>query len=191
MYDNEGMVERGEVQPKHDSLPSYSTVDIRSLFGKSRSPKQYMCCLWTEYYNSVISPEPLVETDYFQWFRTSQRFKVGSKVPLILLRDNPKLACTPEILDSHMMNAFNRKNCQAITLLGRSLILSIVVLILASMFELLSMLHPETQRPIGWSILIIFSFLFVISGYVFCKMLFEHFKQKVFLLAILAHLRQP
>jgi hypothetical protein len=184
-YDDEGMVERGKVQPKHDSVPSYSTAyRIFVVYSAEAVHRNSLCAACGPNINSIISPEPLVETDYFQWFRTSQSFEVGSKVPLILLRDNPKSACTPELLDSHMMNAFNRKNCQAITLLGLSLILAIVVLILASVFEILSMPHPETQRPIGWSILIIFSFLFVISGYVFCKMLFEHFKQKVFLSAI-------
>ncbi|KAG7351426.1 hypothetical protein IV203_010786 [Nitzschia inconspicua] len=138
--------------------------------------------------HSTVSNESLVETDYFQWFRTNTPRAIGSEVPLILLKDNPKSACTPEVVNSHLMQAFSRKNCGAISLLGLSLLLGVVVLMLASVFEILSMPYPETQRPIGWSILITFSFVFVIAGYVFCKMLFDHFKAKVFLSAVPAPL---
>jgi hypothetical protein len=137
---------------------------------------------------SFIGNESLVESDYFQWFRTNTPRAIGSEVTLILLKDNPKSACTPEVVNSHLMQAFSRKNCGAISLLGISILLGVVVLTLASVFEILSMPHPETQRPIGWSILITFFFLFVIAGYVFCKMLFDHFKAKVFLSAVPAPL---
>jgi hypothetical protein len=82
------------------------------------------------------------------------------------------------------MLSFSEKNCCAISVLGISLVLGVSVLSLASVFEILSMPHPETQRPIGWSILISFFFLFVITGWIFCKMLFDSFKAKVFLSAI-------
>lgn len=134
--------------------------------------------------HSPASNESLFETQYFQWFRTNTSRAVGSEVALILLKDNPKSACTPEQVNSHLMHAFSRKNCGAISMLGISLLLGVVVLMLASVFEILSMPHPETQRPIGWSILITFFFLFTVSGYVFCKVLFDHFKAKVFLSAV-------
>jgi hypothetical protein len=136
--------------------------------------------------NSCVSPETLVdgEIEYFQWFLTSKPMPVDAEVSLILLKDNPKSACTPEVLNSHLMQAFSHKNCRTISLMGVSLLLGVIVLLLASVFEILSMPHPEKQRPIGWSILIIFFFLCVITGYIFCKMLFDHFKEKVFLSAI-------
>jgi hypothetical protein len=138
----------------------------------------------TTNHHSETSIESLVETDYFQWFRTNTAKPIGSEVALILLKDNPKSACTPELLNSHLTQAFTAKDCRAISLLGISLVVGVIVLMLASIFEILSMPHPETQRPIGWSILITFFFLFVIAGYVFCKMLFDHFKAKVFLSAV-------
>lgn len=134
--------------------------------------------------HTSISAESLVETYYFQWFRTSKQVPIGSAISLILLKDNPKSACTPELLNSHLMLAFAEKNCCAISVLGISLGLGVIVLSMASVFEILSMPHPERQRPIGWSILISFSFLFVITGWVFCKMLFDSFKAKIFLSAI-------
>mmetsp|Transcript_23937 Transcript_23937/g.42469 ORF Transcript_23937/g.42469 Transcript_23937/m.42469 type:complete len:399 (-) Transcript_23937:916-2112(-) len=135
-------------------------------------------------HSTSVNKEALVETEYFQWFRTSQPQPVDSQVSLILLKNNPKSACTPELLDSHLKQAFDRKKCTAISMMGVSLVLGIVILVLASVFEILSMPHPETQRPIGWSILVVFFWFFVLGGYLFCKMLFEHFKNKVFLSAI-------
>jgi hypothetical protein len=182
-YDEEEMLDMEE--GKTAKVASYSTAyRMFVVYSAEVVARNSICSTCGPSADATVSAEPLVETDYFQWFRTSRPQAVNSRIPLILLKGNPKSACTPELLDSHMRNAFNRKNCHTITLLGLSLILAIAVLLLASVYEILSMPNPDKQRPIGWSILITFTFLFVIAGYVFCKMLFEHFKQKVFLSAI-------
>jgi hypothetical protein len=168
----------------HDRKKGYRIFVVYSAAMPTRHGVCGACGPDTTTNHTSISAESLVEMEYFQWFRTSEQVPVGSAVSLILLKDNPKSACTPELLNTHLMLSFSEKNCCAISVLGISLVLGVSVLSLASVFEILSMPHPETQRPIGWSILISFFFLFVITGWIFCKMLFDSFKAKVFLSAI-------
>ncbi|KAL3907042.1 MAG: hypothetical protein SGILL_009032 [Bacillariaceae sp.] len=185
-YDEEDPVTKSHVpEPPQNRKKGYK---IYVAYTAALPPRSGMCSPCgpdtTTNSHASLTGKSLIETEYFQWFRTSKEVPVGSAVSLILLKDNPKSACTPELLNSHLMLAFSEKNCCAISTVGISLLLGLVILSLASVFEILSMPHPETQRPIGWSILIGFFFLFVITGWVFCKMLFDHFKAKVFLSAV-------
>ena len=58
-----------------------------------------------------------------------------------------------------------------------------VVLFLVCFFQIQAMPNPETQRPLGYSVLGGFCVGSTVFGYLFARVLFQQYKQKVFLSA--------
>jgi hypothetical protein len=125
------------------------------------------------------------ETEYFQWFHTNTPRPVDANINLILLKGRPTSACTPELIESHLaqVGTTGKDECQTVSLLGMTLVFAIIVLLVVSVFEILSMPNPETQRPIGFTILTGIVIGSVVGSYIFAELLFEQYKQKVFLSA--------
>ena len=72
---------------------------------------------------------------------------------------------------------------ESISMLGMGLALSIIVLFLVSFYEIQAMPNPETQRPLGYSVLGATFVGSTVFGYLAARLLFEQYKQKVFLSA--------
>lgn len=131
----------------------------------------------------------LNECEYFQYFVTRTPKPIDTKVDLLLLNGQPKSACTPEVLTSHLEQIGKQHEgegescCESISLLGMGLAVSIIVLFLVSFYEIQAMPNPETQRPLGYSVLGTICVGSTVFGYLFARLLFEQYKQKVFLSA--------
>ena len=130
------------------------------------------------------------ECEYFQWFETSTSKPIDSEIDLILLKGQPTSACTLEVLKSHLDQVGKahegeeeNKCCKSISMLGTGLAIAVIVLSLVCFFEIQAMPHPETQRPLGYTVLGAFFAGSNVSAYLFAKLLFEQYKQKVFLSA--------
>ena len=132
------------------------------------------------------------ETEYLQWFQTNTPRPIDAGINLILLKGHPTSACTPELIESHLAQVGTtgkarernkQKYCHSVSLLGSALVVAVIVLFLACVFEILSMPNPETQRPIGFTVLGGFFAGSVVGAYLFAKLLFEQYKRKVFLSA--------
>ena len=67
--------------------------------------------------------------------------------------------------------------------MGTGLVITIFILSLVCVFQIQEMPHPETQRPIGYTVLGAFFAGSNVSAYLFARLLFEQYKQKVFLSA--------
>ncbi len=133
------------------------------------------------------------EWEYFQWFETETYKHVDSPIDLILLQGQPTSACTPEVLESHLEQVGKshegqeqRGCCKSIPMVGTGLAITIIVLSLVCFFQIQGMPHPETQRPIGYTVLGAFFGGSIASAYLFARLLFEQYKQKVFLSAFTA-----
>jgi len=130
------------------------------------------------------------ETEYLQWFQTNTPRPIAADIDLILLKGYPTSACTPELIESHLAQVGTtgkdrerdkQKYCRTVSLLGAALIIAVIILFLVCVFEILSMPNPETQRSIGFSVLGGFFVASVVGAYMFAKLLFEQYKQKVLL----------
>jgi len=128
-------------------------------------------------------------TEYFQWFQTNKPRPIDTHVNLILLKGRPTSACTSELIESHLAQVGTaeeddkRKYYQSVSLLGMTLLLAIIVLLVVCVFEILLMPNPETQRPIGFTILTGIVIGSMMGGYLFAKLLFEQYIKEVFLSA--------
>jgi hypothetical protein len=125
------------------------------------------------------------ETEYYQWFETNTPRPVDANMNLILLKGRPTSACTPELIGSHLahVGTTGKDGYQNVSSLGMTLVFAMIVLLVVCVFEILSMPNPETQRPIGFTILTGIVIGSVVGGYTFGALLFEQYKQKVFLSA--------
>lgn len=129
------------------------------------------------------------ESEYFQYFVTATPQPVDGKVDLISLKGQPTSACTPEVLKSHLEQVGKehvgegQSCCDSISPLGMGLAISVIVLFLVCFFQIQAMPNPETQRPLGYSVLGGFCVGSTVFGYLFARVLFQQYKQKVFLSA--------
>lgn len=129
------------------------------------------------------------ECEYFQWFETATRKEIDTEVDLILLKGQPTSACTLEVLESHLSQVGKSHEgerdgcCNSISLMGAGLVVAVLVLSLVCAFEIHAMPNPETQRPVGYTVLGGFFAGSFVSAYLFAGLLFEQYKQKVFLSA--------
>lgn len=128
------------------------------------------------------------ECEYFQWFETETYKHVDSPIDLILLQGQPTSACTPEVLEAHLEQVGKSHEgpkgcCKSIPTVGTGLAITIIVLSLVCFFQIQEMPHPETQRPIGYTVLGGFFGGSLVGAYLFARLLFEQYKQKVFLSA--------
>lgn len=130
------------------------------------------------------------ECEYFQWFETNKPQPIDSDIDLILLKGKPTSACTPELLELHLEQVGkahdNREEdmlCKSIPLMGTSLVLAVIVLLLVCIVEIQAMPYPDENRPIAYTVLGGFFAGSTVSAYLFGNLLFEQYKQKVFLSA--------
>ncbi len=129
------------------------------------------------------------ESEYFQYFVTNTFQPIDGKVDLMLLKGQPTSACTPEVLTSHLEQVGKQHEgegqscCNSISPLGMGLAISVIVLFLVCFYQIQAMPNPETQRPLGYSVLGGFVVGSTVCGYLFARLLFEQYKQKVFLSA--------
>jgi hypothetical protein len=128
--------------------------------------------------------------EYFQWFETSKPQPIDADIDLILLKGKPTSACTQEVIGAHLEQVGKSHDgkekdmyCKSISMLGTGLLVAVIVLTLVCVFEIQAMPNPETQRPLGYTVLGSFFFGSVMFAYLFAKLLFEQYKQKVFLSA--------
>jgi len=133
--------------------------------------------------------QPRDECEYFQWFETNKPRHIDSDINLILLKGQPKSACTPELLESHLSEIGKshereeHRACKSLNVTGTALMLAVIVLILVCVFEIQAMPNPETQRPLGYWVLGGFTLGSTVCAYLFARLLFEQYKKKVFLSA--------
>jgi multisubunit Na+/H+ antiporter MnhB subunit len=131
------------------------------------------------------------ECEYFQWFETSKPKPIDSDIDLILLKGKPTSACTPEVLELHLEQvgkAHDREEhmlCKSISLMGIGLVLTVIVLLLVCVFEIQAMPNPEDNRPIAYTVVGGFFVGSTVSAYLFGNLLFEQYKQTVFLSAFI------
>lgn len=130
------------------------------------------------------------DCEYFQWFETETYKHIDSEIDLVLLKGQPTSACTPEVLESHLEQVGKSHEgrsedncCKSIPMMGTGLVITIFILSLVCVFQIQEMPHPETQRPIGYTVLGAFFAGSNVSAYLFARLLFEQYKQKVFLSA--------
>ena len=129
------------------------------------------------------------ECEYFQWFETSKPQPIDSDIDLILLKGKPTSACTPELLELHLEQVGKtheeHRLCKSISLMGTSLVLAVIVLLLVCIVEIQAMPYPDENRPIAYTVLGAFFAGSTVSAYLFGNILFEQYKQKVFLSAFM------
>lgn len=131
------------------------------------------------------------DTEYFRWFQTSTPKPIDADIDLILLKGHPRSACTPELIETHLEQVGVRsrnesdkqKYYKSILMLGLALVAAIIVFGCVCVIEVLSMPNPESQRPIGFTILGAHLVLSIAGAYAFAKLRFEQYKQEVFLSA--------
>eukprot|EP00532_Pseudo-nitzschia_australis_P009825 CAMPEP_0168232060 /NCGR_PEP_ID=MMETSP0140_2-20121125/16929_1 /TAXON_ID=44445 /ORGANISM="Pseudo-nitzschia australis, Strain 10249 10 AB" /LENGTH=479 /DNA_ID=CAMNT_0008164557 /DNA_START=143 /DNA_END=1582 /DNA_ORIENTATION=+ len=131
------------------------------------------------------------DTEYFRWFQTSTPKSIDADIDLILLKGHPRSACTPELIETHLeqvgirsrKESDKRKYYKSISMLGLALVVTIIVFAFVCVIEVLSMPNPESQRPIGFTILGAHLVLSIAGAYIFAKWRFEQYKQEVFLSA--------
>jgi len=150
-------------------------TDFQALNGKMNSSMDYMTM------NG--------ECEYFKWFETTTPKEVDSEVDLIMLKGVPTSACTQSLLASHLEQVGKAHMgeedgcCKSISIMGMGLVFAIVILSLVCVFEIRAMPNPDVQQPLAYTV---FGTSFggsIVSAYLFAKLLFEQYKQKVFLSA--------
>jgi hypothetical protein len=141
--------------------------------------------------NGVTGSEERDEdnTEYYQWFQTSTPRPVNAVVDLVLLKGQPRSACTRELIQSHLEQvgitgneeSEKEKYFKSLSLTGFTLVVAIIVLGLVCASEILQMPNPETQRTVGFTVLGGVFLGSIVGAYAFSKLMFEHYKNAVFL----------